>query len=119
MADDTSTPVPITTTSEVSMPAYPWPALDSVVGAAEQAFSERQGALGQSLIRQNEGAAVLVEQMRQSFSVLNQNSTAVIVQALNGSDPALQAQILAARAVQAQPNTTGQLVSNAPQPAAH
>jgi hypothetical protein len=52
---------------------------------------------------------------RRNFETTTQLITYVGAQALLGSDPTLEAGILSARSVQAQPQTTGALVSAPPQ----
>ena len=91
------------------------PALDDVENAAQRAFGRGNMVLDQQMIRMSQGDNTIAEASRQDFTTTRQLTTYVGAQALLGSDPTLQAGILAARSVQAQPQTTGQLVSGPPQ----
>jgi hypothetical protein len=92
--------------------------LSDVENAAQRSFNDGKDAFRAALLQTVNAANALAEQTRNNFALLNQSANAVIVQELNGSDPTLAQAILAQRSAQAQPQTTGQLIGNAPHPSA-
>jgi len=69
----------------------------------------------QQILRANADDQASAMASRRNFETTTQLITYVGAQALLGSDPTLQAGILASRSVEAQPQTTGALVSAPPQ----
>lgn len=84
------------------MPQFPPPALDDVEAQNQRAFA----ALGQ---RQMGTDSVIANQANQNFVTSNNLQNAAIASSLLGAD-SLNPQILGARSVQAQPQSTGSLI---------
>jgi hypothetical protein len=82
-------------------------ALDDVENAAQRSWGTGNQVLNQQLLRMNEGDNYIASTSRQNFGIANQLINYVGAQAMLGSDPTLQASILAARSAGAQPQSGG------------
>ena len=82
-------------------------ALDDVENAAQRAWGSGNQVLNQQLLRMNSSDQLNIDSSAKNFILFNQSANAVIVQALLGSDPSLDANILAARSAGAQPQSGG------------
>jgi hypothetical protein len=88
--------------------------ISNVINGMLQYGTDIHKTFEKQLVQMNAGDQYLVDTLRHGFKLMDWSALAVIIQALLGSDPTLQAGIMAARSVEAQPQTTGQLVSAAP-----
>jgi hypothetical protein len=83
------------------------PIIEQTVNRMLQSGVDTGQVFSQQLLRMNAGDQNLAETLRQDYNLSNQSAMAVIVQALLGSDPSLDSNILAARSAGAQPQSGG------------